>query len=86
MIQYSRHAKHNMKLYNISESDVEKVIEESLSLLQENDRFVVIKHLQNKFKNKPLKVVYKIENERKFIISTYPLNNYKEENSNESKL
>ncbi len=72
-MEISRHARNNMRLYNISERDIQNAIDSPDLSGREGGKLVVVKVFQDKFSGFPLKVVYeKIENEL-FIITTYPL-------------
>jgi len=72
-MEISRHARNNMRLYNISERDIQNAIDSPDISGREGDKVVVVKMFQDKFSGFPLKVVYeKIENEL-FIITAYPL-------------
>lgn len=72
-IKLTRHAKNNMRLYNISEDDVKTVIDEPDSVIEDKDKVISIKHIENKFANMPLKVVYSGDNDATLIITTYPV-------------
>jgi len=72
-MEISRHARNNMRLYNISEGDIMEAIESPDVSGKEGDKAVVMKQYQDKFSGFPLKVVYeKIGNEF-FIITAYPV-------------
>jgi hypothetical protein len=72
-MEISRHARNNMRLYNISERDILNAIESPDVSDKERDKVVVVKKFQDKFSGFPLKVVYeKIGNEL-FIITAYPI-------------
>ncbi len=72
-MEISRHARNNMRLYNISEKDIQSAIDSPEASGREVDRVVVMKKFQDKFSGFPLKVVYeKIGNEL-FIITVYPI-------------
>jgi hypothetical protein len=72
-MKISRHARNNMRLYNISERDIIGAVESPDVSNKEENRMVALKHFQDKFAGYPLKVVYeKVENEI-FIVTVYPL-------------
>ncbi len=72
-MEISRHARNNMRLYNISERDILNAIDSPDVSGREGDKVVAVKKFQDKFSGFPLKVVYeKIGNEL-FIIPAYPI-------------
>ena len=72
-MEISRHARNNMRLYNISERDILNAIDSPDVSDREGDKVVAVKKFQDKFSGFPLKVVYeKIGNEL-FIITAYPI-------------
>lgn len=72
-MEISRHARNNMRLYNISEGDMIEAIESPDVSGKEGDKEVVMKKFHDKFSGFPLKVVYeKIGNEL-FVITAYPM-------------
>jgi hypothetical protein len=72
-MEISRHARNNMRLYNISERDIINAIDSPDVSGREGDKVVAVKKFQDKFSGFPLKVVYeKIGNEL-FIITAYPI-------------
>ena len=72
-MEISRHARNNMRLYNISERDILNAIDSPDVSGREGDKMVAVKKFQDKFSGFPLKVVYeKIGNEL-FIITAYPI-------------
>ena len=72
-MEISRHARNNMRLYNISERDIQNAIDSPDVSGREGDKVVAVKKFQDKFSGFPLKVVYeKIGNEL-FIITAYPI-------------
>lgn len=72
-MKISRHARNNMRLYKISESDILDTIELPEITDMEEDRIIAIKSFYDKFSDYPLKVVYTKEKDEIFIISAYPL-------------
>lgn len=77
LIQFSRHANNNIRLYNISENDVEKVITNPDFLVEKDEKFSAIGFIPNKYSGLPLKVVYRKEGKINFIITAYPLKKFK---------
>ena len=72
-MEISRHARNNIRLYNISERDILSAIDSPDVSGREGDKVVAVKKFQDKFSGFPLKVVYeKIGNEL-FIITAYPI-------------
>jgi len=65
------HAKGRMSLFNISDSEIEKVIKKSSPLELGADKFEAIASLK-KIKY-PVKVVYRIAKGKYIIITTYPM-------------
>jgi hypothetical protein len=72
-MKLSRHVKNNMRLYNISEKDILRVLESPDSSGGEGGRFTAIKKISKKFKGFPLKVVYEKSGKETVIITAYPL-------------
>jgi hypothetical protein len=72
-MEISRHARNNMKLYNISERDISGAIESSDVSGKEGTKLVVMKKFQDKFSGFPLKVVYEKIGSQLFIITAYPM-------------
>lgn len=64
-----------MKLYNISEKDILKVIELPDTSGIEGHKMISIKMFHDKFLGNPLKVVYEKTEHKLFIITVYPLKN-----------
>jgi hypothetical protein len=62
-----------MKLYNISERDIQVTIESPDVSGKEGSKVVVMKKFQDKFSGFPLKVVYERIGNRAFIITAYPM-------------
>ncbi len=72
-MEISRHARNNMRLYNISERDIGSAIDSPDTSDKEGNKVVAVKKFPDKYSGYPLKVVYeKIENEI-FVITAYPL-------------
>lgn len=73
-ITYSRHARRRMRLYNITEEDIEKAIAKpDKEPVSEADRYVVFRTQREKFKGMPLKVIYVLEGSKIVVVSAYPL-------------
>lgn len=72
-MEISRHARNNMRLYNISEIDIRNTIDYPDVSGREGNKVVAVKKFSDKYSGYPLKVVYeKIENEI-IVITAYPL-------------
>lgn len=76
MIKYTRHSKRRLKLYNISESEVELVIKFGTKVEVEGNKYESMYHFDDKIL--PLKVVYKVIGNDYIIITSYPLKRGKE--------
>lgn len=73
-ITYSRHARSRMRLYFISQEDVEQAIANpDQGPVSEGNRYVVYRKHGEKFKGMPLKVIYVLEDSRIIVVSAYPL-------------
>jgi hypothetical protein len=72
-MKFSRHARNNMRLYNISEGDISETIDQPEISDREGIKVIAIKKMQDKFSGYPLKVVYEKREDELFIITTYPL-------------
>jgi hypothetical protein len=72
-MEISRHARNNMRLYKISESDILNAIESGEVLSREGNKRVVLKKFVNKFSGYPLKVVYEQIGNGLLIVTAYPL-------------
>jgi hypothetical protein len=72
-MEISRHARNNMRLYNISEGDIMGAVESPDVSSKEGEKVVVMKKFQNKFSGFPLKVVYEKIGNQLFIITAYPI-------------
>ncbi len=69
----SRHARNNMRLYKISETEILRVIKSPDITDREGNNLIAIKKLRNKYSSYPLKVVYEKTEKEFFIITAYPL-------------
>lgn len=56
MLKISRHARNNMRLYNISETDILEAIESPDILEKEENKIIAIKKFQDAFKKESLEV------------------------------
>jgi hypothetical protein len=72
-MEISRHARNNMRLYNISERDILNAIDSPEVSGREGDKVVAVKKFQDKFSGFPLKVVYEEIGNELFIITAYPI-------------
>lgn len=71
MIKYTRHAKRRRKLYKITESEIEKVIESGKKIKINHEKFEFIHDIKGK--KLPLKVVCKRNDNDYIIITCYLL-------------
>ncbi|MEK7679855.1 MAG: DUF4258 domain-containing protein [Deltaproteobacteria bacterium] len=71
-IKISRHARNNMRLYGIIESDIVDAVLSPDSTAIAKDKQIVLKNCKGRFSGFPLKVIYK-KGEGVFIITAYPL-------------
>ena len=72
-MEISRHARNNMRLYNISEGDILDATDSPDVSGREGDKVVAVKKFQDKFSGFPLKVVYEMIENELFIITAYPI-------------
>jgi len=72
-LKKSRHARNNIRLYKISDRDIINTIGSPDYSEREGDKFIALKKIPKKFGDYPLKVVYVIDNDEAFIITSYPL-------------
>ena len=72
-MRFSRHARNNMRLYKISESDIMETIESPDSADREMNKRTSLKGFSNRFSGYPLKVVYDIIEGEIMVITAYPL-------------
>ena len=74
VIKYTRHAKRRMKLYNISIMDVENALNNfDEAFTTQDDTHIILKRFGERFKGMIIKIIYLIENNKKIILSAYPL-------------
>ncbi len=66
-VRFSRHARRRMKLYDINEEAVTKL----LPLADEPGRQSVTRHLPGR--RLPIKVVYEVKTEETVVITAYPV-------------
>src|SRR2546422_6436589 len=71
-MRISRHARNNMRLYGIQEQEVDDAIEVPDRTEREDRYHVVYKTFHGRFGDKPLKVVYILEDDV-VLITVYPL-------------
>ncbi len=69
----SRHARNNIRLYKISETDIINTIELPDSSDKEGNRLIAFKKFPKKYDGYTLKVVYEIKAGETFVITAYPL-------------
>lgn len=72
-MEISRHARNNMRLYNISERDIVNAIDSLDVSGREGEKVVAVKKFPDKFSSFPLKVVYEKIGNGLFIITAYPI-------------
>lgn len=72
-MKLSRHARNNIKLYEIEEDDIRKTIEIPDMIDKEGLKTITIKKFSGKYFGYPLKVVYEKREDELFVITTYPL-------------
>lgn len=60
-MKFSRHARNNMRLYNISERDISETIDLPEVSDREGIKTIAIKKIQGRFSGYPLKVVMRKE-------------------------
>lgn len=72
-MRLSRHARSNIKLYEIAEDDIRKTIEFPDIMEKESSKTVVTKKFGGKYSDLPLKVVYEETKKGVFVITAYPL-------------
>ncbi|MBW2635848.1 MAG: DUF4258 domain-containing protein [Deltaproteobacteria bacterium] len=71
-VKISRHAKRRMKLYDISENDVYRVIDQGKRGSTEDGKTIFLGDFSNKFKY-PLKVVAVWQDDLLLVVTAYPL-------------
>ncbi len=72
-MKLSRHARNNIRLYKISETDIIETIGFLDSTAREGDKLIAIKKFAGKYSGYPLKVVYEMGGGEALIITSYPL-------------
>jgi len=72
-MRLSRHARSNIKLYDINEDDIRKTIEVPDIIAKEGVKTIAIRKFEGKYSGYPLKVVYEKIEEELVVITTYPL-------------
>lgn len=78
-IEYSRHAKRRMKLYDISPEDIILVVNSGVREVQEDRTIYFLPNLQGKFRY-PIKVVTIESSDSLLIVTAYPLKRAKDQN------
>ena len=71
-IKLSRHSKNNIRLYGITQTEIEQCINNPDKKDVEGKYLIAYKVFPGRFSDLPLKVVYVIE-QNYFVITTYPL-------------
>ena len=71
-MRLSRHVKNNMRLYGISEEDIQETIDTPDYREKQTGKVIVQKLFAERFSGYPLKVVYE-EAEETFVITAYPV-------------
>lgn len=69
-MRLSRHARNNIKLYEITDNDIRKTIEFPDIIEKESLKIIAIKRFSGKYSGYPLKVVYEKREEELFVITT----------------
>ena len=72
-MKLSRHARNNIKLYEIADDDIRKTIEVPDIIEKEGIKTIAIRKFEGKYSGYPLKVVYEETRGGVFVITTYPL-------------
>ncbi|MBI2348680.1 MAG: DUF4258 domain-containing protein [Deltaproteobacteria bacterium] len=72
-MKISRHARNNMRLYQISREEIETTIAAPDSTDKEEHGEIAYKLFPDRFGTSPLKVVYVLEDDEPFVITAYPL-------------
>ena len=72
-MKLSRHARNNIKLYEIAGDDIRKTIEFPDIIEKESLKTIAIKKFSGKYSGYPLKIVYAKREKELFVITTYPL-------------
>lgn len=73
MIKISRHARNNVRFYEISKKDIQKTVELPDITDKEGEKMIAIKNFQDRFSGFPLKVVYEKIGDELLVITAYPL-------------
>ena len=72
-MKLSRHARNNIRLYKILETDIIETINAPDLNDREGDKLIAIKKFTDKYSGYPLKVVYKRVKGEEIVITSYPL-------------
>ena len=71
-MRISRHARNNMRLYQISRDEIEESIKTPDERDKEGRYHVAYKIFSDRFSSLPLKVVYAVDKEP-FVVTVYPV-------------
>ncbi len=72
-MKLSRHARNNIRLYEIKEDEIVNTIELPDFTVKEGNKTVALKRFSSRFSGYLLKVVYEKRESDIFVITTYPL-------------
>lgn len=73
-IEYSRHARRRMQLYNISEEDVSSIVEQnSLAFAVQQGKHEIVSDNVFSDYGYPIKIIFTCEGDRIVVITAYPL-------------
>lgn len=72
-MQISRHARNNMRLYEIQQEDIETAIQAPDKVEAEGHYRAAYKAFPDRFRDKPLKVVYLAEGDEVIVVTAYPV-------------
>jgi hypothetical protein len=72
-MRITRHAKNNIRLYDIDLADIEETVEAPERVDHEGKRISAYRTFSGKYHQHPLKVVYIVEEDEIVVITAYPL-------------
>ena len=72
MINFSRHAKRRMMLYDITEEDVKFVVESGKREISSDGKLNIIQEIEGRYKY-PIKIIGIEKKESLLILTAYPL-------------
>ena len=72
-VKLSRHARNNIRLYEIKEDEIVKTVDLPDFTDRSGNKTVATKRFLNRFSGYPLKVVYEKRGSDIFLITAYPL-------------